>query len=228
MNKNLIANVDNKNIYLITDKNISFYICVPNVKRANIVLNLLSNTNNINMNITNISDLTNEVVNIYSKFHFNDIALVTPVLDSNLLEQIKLNNDEKIFAYTDKVMGYLINASYGILTSSNIEVEKQIKFNNNLDFQQFNDWFVKKYNGRVELVNYNTAPINKFDNEATSKPDNSADAKLASDVLDNTASMQTLDSDSNSTTTKEPGFVSYVLLGVIVAVISLVILYKLL
>lgn len=228
MNKNLIANVDNKNVYLISDKNISFYICVPSAPKVNIVLNLVSDTNSINMGVSNIGDLTNAVTNIYKGFHFNDIAVVIPVLDSNLLEQIKLNNDQKIFEYTDKVMGYLINTAYGILTSSNINVDSVIKFNNNQDFPDFIKWFIAKYNGRVELVDYNQAPINKFENVATPQPEMSADSKLASDVLDKTASMDAIDTTPAEKTTKEPGFVSYVLLGVIVAVVSLVALYMLL
>ncbi len=228
MNKNLIANVDNKNVYLISDKKISFYICVPNVSKVNIVLNLVSNTNSINMGVSNISDLTNAVTEIYKSFHFNDIAVVIPVLDSNLIEQIKLNNDQKIFEYTNKVMGYLINTAYGILTSSNINVDSIIKFNSNQDFTAFINWFVAKYNGRVELVDYNQAPVNKFENVASPQPEINADSKLASDVLDKTASMDAINTTTSEKNVKEPGFVSYVLLGVIVAVVSLVALYMLL
>ena len=180
------------------------------------------------MGVSNISDLTNAVTEIYKSFHFNDIAVVIPVLDSNLIEQIKLNNDQKIFEYTNKVMGYLINTAYGILTSSNINVDSIIKFNSNQDFTAFINWFVAKYNGRVELVDYNQAPINKFENVASPQPEINADSKLASDVLDKTASMDAINTTTSEKNVKEPGFVSYVLLGVIVAVVSLVALYMLL
>lgn len=229
MNQTLVANVSNKNVYLINNQSVPFYICIPNGGKASIVLNLVNDVRGISMN-NNMTNLTNEVTNIYSKFNFSDVAVVTPILDSNLLEQAKLNINDQVLGYLDKVMGYLINTAYTILNNNNIMVDNKIKFNNNISYRNFNEWFVKKYNGRVELVDYYNAPVNKFDNVSQLSVTNNEESAIADNVLNNTSTISTVSvSNSNNVSdNKEPGFVSYVLLGVIVAVISLVILYMLL
>ena len=227
MNQNLIASINNKNVYLVNDSKLPFYICLPSGNTASIVLNLVSDVSLINININNMTSITNEITNIYSKFNFSDVAVVTPIIDSNLLEQVKLNNDENVFLYLDKYMAYLINAAYSFLRSNNIAVNNQIKLDNNDSYVNFNNWFFHKYNGRVVLVDYSNAPVNKFENVSQN---NMTSNDIANDVLNNTAVMGVVRDDSNSkvSETKEPGFVSYVLLGVIVAVVSLIVLYMLL
>lgn len=229
MNQTLVTNVLGKNVYLVNNQNFSFYICTPTNGKASIILNLVDNVNLISMN-NNLTNVTNEVTSIYNKFNFSDLAVVTPIFDSNLLEQVKLNNNTQIFEYMDKFMGALINSAYTFLTNNNIVVDNKIKLNNNPSYNIFNKWFVERYNTRVELVDYNNAPINKFDNVSNNSLPQNDDSALASNVLDNTAVISTLDSVKNDerNVPSEPGFVSYILLGVIVAVISLIILYMLL
>lgn len=230
MNQTLVANVNNKNVYLINNNDISFYVCFPNSNKASIVLNLVDNANSISMN-NNMVNITNEITNIYSKFNYGDIAVVSPVVDSNLLEQVKLNNDGQVFNYLDKIMSYLINTVYKILKDNNIEVDNKIKLNNNKNYSDFNNWFIKRYNERVELVDYSTAPANKFDNVSSTPILDSAASEIANKALEQSQPLTPPDQSEinvSSDSMKEPGFVSYVLLGVIVAVISLVILYKLL
>lgn len=237
MNQTLIANVGDKSVYLMNVQNISFYISVPKTLKSSIVLNLVTDVNLISTN-NNMVVLTNQITDLYSKFNVGDVAVVTPILDGNILEQVKLGNDEKVFVYLDKIMGFLINTSYGVLKNNGVEVDNKIKLNNNQVYNNFNSWFVKRYNGRVELVDYNSTPnsipsgsaANQFVNMTQAPVEKSEASALASDVLDNTTTISTVDIDNGvkPTEVKEPGFVSYVLLGVIVAVVSLVVLYMLL
>lgn len=230
MNQTLVANINNKNVYLINNKSVPFYICLPSSGKASIVLNLVNDSSGISMD-NNMTELTSRVSEVYNKFNFADVAVVMPILDSNLLEQLKLNNDEKVFEYMDNIMGFLINSAYNFLTSNNLEVDNKIKLNANDAYHAFNDWFVLKYDGRVELVDYYNAPVNKFDNTATMAPVlDDVKSAIANDVLDNTSdiNVQSAGNSNSSVSSREPGFVSYVLLGVIVAVISLIILYALL
>lgn len=232
MNQTLIANVKDKSVYLMNEKNISFYISVPKGGSASIVLNLVSDVNFISTN-NNVSVLTERITNLYGDFCKGDYAVVTPILDSNILEQVKLFNDAKVFGYLDKVMGFLINTSYGFLKSSGLSVNNKIGLNNNVDYHIFNDWFVSRYNGRVGLINFDgdvrDSVVNRFDNVSEVVSVDKESSELANDVLDNTTTF-TSDVGTNNMVNdvREPGFVSYVLLGVIVAVVSLVILYMLL
>lgn len=224
MNKTLVASINEQNIYYINDKNVPFYILIPKNNRVSIVLNLVDDVNMIKIENKDISHLSEEIKKIYNKFSFDDIAVVTPIFDSNLLEQIKLNNDGNSFMYLDKFMGYLINTVYSFLKSNNMNVDNIIKFSNNVNYKDFNEWFIKKYGGRVVLVNY----VESLD--SGSNENNSSGNVIANEALEGAIdfSSNTNEDINRVNNTKEPGFVSYVLLGVIVAVVSLVILYMLL
>ena len=254
MNQTLVAKVNNKNIYLVNNETVPFYICIPTEKNASIVLNLVSNPTEISLN-NNMQNITNAITNVYSSFTDNNIAVTTPIVDSNLLEQAKLNNNEQIFSYLDKTMSFLINTVYKILSSNNYQVDNVIKLNNNQSYAAFNNWFTNRYNGRVILADYNKEnniakdptlimdsfkqpapePVaqvhveNSTPNPTPTEQQKDPNAAIADKVLDETHPLTTIGEEENGfSRTKEPGFVSYVLLGVIVAVISLVILYKLL
>lgn len=235
MNSTVIANVSNRNVYYLSGSNLSFYINMPNesIKNVNIAINLLDRMDSINLGVSNSEKVKIEIEKIYSSFDNSDVVFITPVLDSNICEQLKLSNNEKIFVYTDKYISFLINQVYNLLAEGGITVNSVIKLNNNATYKVFNEWFINKYKGRVELVNFVKAGVpnglNPFDNNV-SKVELTQDMSIANQVLDNTNNIDTIKDDSSvsSDNVREPGFVSYVLLGVIVVVVSLVILYTLL
>ncbi len=232
MNQTVIGNVLNKNIYLISDKNISFYISVPNEDKTAIVINLEDNTDIIDISKGNTNDITSKINGIYSKFNYENIAVVTPIINNQITEQVKNNNPQYV-SYLNKVLGYLINISYRYLKDSGKEVYAQIKLNNNESYKDFNYKFISLYKDRVELVNYNNIPQNRFENtneESTQQTNEEALANTTTIALDDAYKEieQEKENVKKLTKKREPGFVSYVLLGVIVAVISLVILYLLL
>ena len=232
MNKVLITNIDNRNIYLVTEDKISFYLNMPNteVKDVSIAINLLDTTNQINLDNNNSEKIKEEITNVYNGYHYNDVVIVTPIIDSNITEQLKLNNNEQIFLYTDKYISYLINQAYSLLATEEIKVNNIIKINNNKSYSTFLTWFVKKYEGRVELVEYTKNSLNNFNTNNTTNEEMQEDISIANQVLDDTNSMDTIEDEDSllDDEPRDPGFVSYVLLGVIVIVVSLVILYKLL
>ena len=232
MNQTVIGNVLNKNIYLVSDKNISFYISVPNEDKTSIVINLVDNANAIDISRENANDITSKINEIYSNFNYDNIAVVTPVINDQITQQVK-NNEPRYVSYLNKVLGYLINISYRYLKDNGKEVYAQIKLNNNESYKDFNDTFISLYKDRVELVNYNNIPLNRFENtneENTKKTNEEALANTTTIALDDAYKEIEEEKEDVKRLTKkrEPGFVSYVLLGVIVAVISLVMLYLLL
>ena len=46
-----------------------------------------------------MEELTNNIKSIYNKINFKDSSVVMPVMDNNILEQVKLNNNAQIFNY---------------------------------------------------------------------------------------------------------------------------------
>ena len=229
MNRKLITTIKESNVFLLSDDKVSFFVNLPKSSNASIVLNMI---NDVNLTSSDIGNVEEEVSKIYNSFSLNDVALVVPILDSNLCEQIKLNNDIKVFEYTDTILSYLININYKLLSNSNINVNSIVEINNNLEYEAFNKWFVDKYQGRVVLADYNksVSPSNPFDDVVSQVNDDNEDKKLASDVLDSTSTINVIKEDDVVPVddVRDPGFVSYVLLGVLVAVISLVALYMLL
>ncbi|MBR3162273.1 MAG: hypothetical protein IKF19_06050 [Bacilli bacterium] len=229
MEKMLITNINGRNIYIFTDDKISFYISMPNMEfnNTNIAINLIDNTNNINIANSNNELIKEEITKIYNNFHQDDFTIITPVLDSNLTEQIKLNNDEKIFNYTDRIISYLINCGYKILTNENIQVNNIIKLVNNPTYNDFNKWFINKYNGRVELIESNNNTLKQESEVPNDISVSSEEKNIANEVLENTNTINAIKDNEMvpEEKTRDLGFVSYVLLGVVVAVISLVILY---
>ncbi len=227
MNKQLIAETTTTNIFYIKDERLSFYINIPkNISNIDILINILDDPNIINPSINTNEIIKEEINKIYSSP--NGISIVTPLIDNNITEQLKLNNNEQVFNYADKYISYLINQAYSLLTSENFPVNKIIKLNNNKQYDVFNNWFVNKYNGRVELANYSN--MESTNENIPNEEPISEEKNIANEVLENTSTIETINENEvlPEENVREPGFVSYVLLGVVVAVISLVILYMLL
>lgn len=201
-------------IFLIRESNIDFYLVIPNCKKVHIVLGLFL-------------DVTVDFIKSIPKQ--NDKALVIPVLNRQFLEQIH-NGQVQNYASLDNVLSFLINTSYQILTYNHIGVETQILLHNNADFISYNQQFVSKYQGRVQLIDLLPKEVIQPEEVVSSV---SVDPPVHENVLQSDVSDIMPDSmeenqeqlSPNLREAREPGFVSYVLLGVLVAVISLVFLY---
>ena len=201
-------------IFLIRESNIDFYLVIPNCKKVHIVLGLFL-------------DVTVDFIKSIPKQ--NDKALVIPVLNRQFLEQIH-NGPVQNYASLDNVLSFLINTSYQILTYNHIGVETQILLHNNADFISYNQQFVSKYQGRVQLIDLLPKEVIQPEEVVSSV---SVDPPVHENVLQSDVSDIMPDSmeenqeqlSPNLREAREPGFVSYVLLGVLVAVISLVFLY---
>ena len=113
-------------------------------------------------------------------------------------------------------------------------VDLTVYLNNNQIFTSFNNYFVNKFNGRVVLTNLTkeTVKNNIPENQNIPVSNNIEEKEELPKNLDDIYNEEiTLKSDKTSkieTSKKEPGFISYVLLGVMIAVLSLVFLYMLL
>lgn len=237
MNQNLVGSILDKDIYLVNDKNIPYFIGIPKGEKVSIVLNLVNNTNEINISFTNPMEVKEKILKEYSKFGGNDNAVVTPVISNNIMEQVKLPDNGEYISHLNKVLGYLINVSYRYLKDNGKEVYEKIKLDNNDTYKDFINKFVSMYSSRVELVDYKpenaSDKVIPFNREPrTVIPDSELDtnenlANTTTIALDD-AYKEIGEEATKTVDNKEAGFVSYVLLGVVVAVISLVILYMLL
>lgn len=220
MEQKIVEKSATRYIYRIKEANTEFFISIP----AN---------NQIKLTLVFTENITEEKIINYPSFQGK--ALIIPILGNKALEGL-ITNTEEVYAKMDQYLSFLINTAYKILTYNKIKIENQILLNANPKYQQFISWFITKYQGRIILT----------DLELESKPIMSASSKdpITGPTFQNTESPKIPESPIENVNieeeplipntkepqldTKEPGFVSYVLLGVLVAVISLVFLYLIL
>ena len=213
MEQKVIEKNSEQCIYLISESNFSFYFIIPNSKKVNIVLGIFSGIND-------------EFLKKIPKQ--TDRAIVIPILNTQVLEQIKMD-PVKGNEYLNNVLSFLINTSYNILTYNHMEVDSQIFLHQNTDFANFNQQFVSKYQGRVQLLDlFSNLSTNIQEDSLLKNETTPVSSSLNVDVEKATSipvEDDTLKSSGKLAEVREPGFVSYVLLGVLVAVVSLVFLY---
>ena len=210
MEQKVIMKESNKCIYLLRDNNISFYLIIPRSKEVNLVLGIFDNIDDNNViNIKNIPDK----------------SIVVPIIDKNILEGAKTGKEE-CYKYIDNLFSILINTAYKILTYNKIEVNNKIILDYNMKYSSFNNWYIPQYKERIELIDLNLHPDNTIP-----KPqiNDVKESRVLEDTLPDIKAKELNNNDilNNNKYASAGGFISYVLLGVIVAVISLVILYML-
>lgn len=239
MNQTLISNVGNKRVFLISDDKIPYYISIPSEETATIVINLIDNPDIINTAKANMAEIPNKITEIYNNFNQENIAVVTPIIDSAIMNGVKTNADPKYISFLNQAIGHIINKSYMTLKQNGKSVYQKIKLNNNETYSIFNNKFSSMYPDRIELANYKENKANTF---ATGTNIPTTPIAPVEETLANTTSISLEDAykeeneeqsleqgkERKLERTREPGFVSYVLLGVIVAVLSLIGLYLLL
>ena len=156
-----------------------------------------------------------------------DKVFVIPMIEQSILSSV-LANQEQSFQYLDQYISSLINLSHQILIYNHLEVENVVYFNGE-KFLAFENWFIQKYQGRVAgtKINYQA---NESVSSVIKEPDTidntmTLAASIAQDEKVEMPSSTEVEIGEKEEQTHEFGFVSYVLLGVIVAVVSLVFLY---
>lgn len=214
MNKRVIEQNPNRNIFLIQDGKLSFYLIIPNSYVMNITIGLFENIND-------------EAIKLIP--NHKDKAIVVPVVNNQILSRMNVIGSNE-YNYMDKLISYLINTSYNILSRYQWKINNEIYLNQNVSFTNFNNEYLKNKRGRVfpidlfpkEEVKVEAPVVN---NVAENNIVNNQNVDMPTEVM-NEAPLQ--EEFTPKKRVREPGFVSYVLLGVIVAVMSLVFLYMIL
>lgn len=228
MEQRIIEKNMNQCIYFMRETNLDFYLIIPNTRRVKIVLGVFEEVND----------------NFVKKIPFHsDKAIVIPVIQKNILDQANTVGTQS-FRYLEQVLSFLINTSYKLLTYNHVEVDSQVLFHYNSQYEMFHQNFLATHQGRVAAIELfpRTAPlvnesvpaptIQQQEPKASLEGVTLSDIPVQSSVIDNSTSNvndNTVNNKENienvQVMTREPGFVSYVLLGVLVAVLSLVFLY---
>lgn len=168
MEKKLILELKNHNVYYIKNDIINYYITIPtNNDTTNICLELKTNMSNYNLELNDEIWVMENVKNTFSYIDEYNITLVLPILNEkniSILEKI----DDTRYSDIDKLLGYVINTSYQALKEENKLVSPQIILVNNDRYKTFINWFITKYNSRVvcktllELIQYFNAGATSY------------------------------------------------------------------
>ena len=214
-------NRNDRQIYLIKTQIYSYYVIIPVMSQSvSMLLGLVDNMNN---------DKVKEI-----PFLENN-AVVIPNLNEQMVGYLRAYQDNY-----DQAVDYfrgLMSNSMGLLKHNGKMLEPIILINNNEQFGNFINYFVGKFSGSVRKID-NDLLARKM--SSNSMPDGlNNQVSMASDIPVNPMAYPNyqiendLEQDKAKTRVKkkdnrgEPGFVSYVLLGVVIAILSLVFLYML-
>ena len=89
------------------------------------------------------------VKNTFSYIDEYNITLVLPILNENQVNIIEKMDTNK-FEVIDKILGFTINSAYKNLKENDQEVESKVTLINNERYKTFINWFIVRYNERIE------------------------------------------------------------------------------
>lgn len=231
MDKKLILELKNHNVYYIKTEKVNYYITIPkNYTTTNICLELKNKMDNYNLELNDEIWVMENVKNTYSYIDDYNITLVIPILNSDevsILEKIDTIKYELI----DKILGYVINSSYSILTNENLKIENQVIMINNDRYKTFINWFTARYRNRVicqnllELIrifNVNATTYKKLESPGITFVVGSYNTEVDAPKVEKIPEKQTI-VKSNPVPQTSSGFTSYWLLAIITIVVSSII-----
>ena len=244
MKETLICSFDKHHIYYLSNSNYGFYISVPfkDYTETNISFRLKSNYQNYDLNKNSLDVVTSELVNYYKNLDNYNITLLLPVFYDDILTRIITVDDLEIYQKIDHYLGEMFNHAYMFLTRNNIKVNSNIYVINNDSFKKFTNWFVSRYNNRIEYKtilelikqsdnfnNYNVVetPNINFVVGKNEVPSIEKTVEMELETFENIA--KEVEKKSVRTSPKREkesaGFVSYIRLGVVTLITSLILLW---
>ena len=228
MDKKLILELKNHNVYYVKTEKVNYYITIPkNYTTTNICLELKNKMDNYNLELNDEIWVMENVKNTYSYIDDYNITLVIPILNSDevsILEKIDTIKYEEI----DKILGYVINSSYSILTSENLKIENQVIMINNDRYKTFINWFTARYRNRVicqnllELIrifNVNATTYKKLESPGITFVVGSYNTEVDAPKVEKIPEKQIV-AQSSPVPQTSSGFTSYWLLVIITIVVS--------
>jgi len=218
MIKTFIADLENHSVYLVNNGDISFYINVSKEKE---------NTNiTLDINTKKKNDIRN-LISYFEKIDNYNITLVVPLM--------QISEDSLEFKKQSNIISMLINTSYKLLCSENIDVNKNINIiKHRSSRSDFIEFFVNIFASRVRYITiddlvHEEVPYNKVNAANISfvvgKPE--LDLTIKEEEMKkivNKTQQQTVEKEKQvvpKANFATSGFVSYYLLGALTAILTL-------
>ena len=153
MDKELILQLKNHDVYYVKTNEINYYITIPkNIESTDICIELKNKMGNYDIELNDEVWVMENVKTTFSYIDDYNITLVLPILKEeqiSILEKIDSSKYDEI----DKKIGFLINSSYMLLKENKKKVNSQIILVNNDRYKTFINWFITRYKNRVVCKN---------------------------------------------------------------------------
>ena len=150
MDKKLVLELTNHDVYYVKLDNISYYVTIPKIfNTTNICLELKSKMSNYDLETNDELWVMENVKNTFSYIDDYNITLVLPILNDDLhggLEKIDTSKYEII----NELLSKVINSAYLNLKEEGKNIESKIMLINNERYKSFINWFNTKYHNRIE------------------------------------------------------------------------------
>lgn len=238
MNGSYKGNVNNSAVYYISDAVVPYYISIPNTDNpVTMVFNITNNPKEFE-GVTN--EVTQKILKEYAKFTQNNIAVITPIIETEIMKASQQAFNDSYNKYFENVLMNLSRLSFNFLSANRKTPIREVHINDNEANRELNNYMVKKYPSIIRVVKYaKEEPITRMSLDSRVGNINVAEVENSSIPLTETLNAAQMEGKEIAQSQgkvkvlkkekrREPGFVSYVLLGVIVAILSLIGLYLLL
>ena len=137
MNKKLVLELQNHNVYYVQTDVVNYYITIPkNIDNTNITIELKNRMGNYDIEQNDEIWVMENIKTTFSYIDSYNITLVLPVLKEtqiSILEKIDSTKYDEI----DKILGFVINNAYGILKENNKKVSNEVILVNNDRYKTF-------------------------------------------------------------------------------------------
>lgn len=149
MDKSKLFSFNNYDVYLVINEDFTYYLSVPKQKGKYIMtINISKNAYILNNQVDNINNL---IKNLYHDFDNTKSVLLIPSIDQNDYQNLANLDNKKTCNEVAKYISKTVNLAYKFLKDLDIEIDSNIKFMENE--LEFTDWFIGKYQDRIEKIN---------------------------------------------------------------------------
>lgn len=240
MNISLIAALTNHNVYYVKDNTISYYLSVPKITNTHITIEIKKNLDRYDFSKNDTLWVKENVIAYYKEIDNISNCFILPMFNEqmlNIMGDTNINN----YVYAEKIITYLINSVYTLLTNNKINPFKEIILVKNDQFLTFINYFKAKYGSRIicttllELLQSSNVKLGDYKKIETENMNfvvgNNNEQQLQVQVDKN--DIKDMEKESiNNNYYKEPepspasgGYVAYYLLGFVSILVTLFILY---
>ena len=244
MDVNKLMVFNNYAVYYVIGKEFSYYLSVPHNKDISYHM-AIDLDKYVDILSPNINKMNEDVRNIYKDIDNTSMVLILPNIDISLLNNL---NDEKDYLKLARLVTKILNNAHRLLTSNKFIVGNSVFFVDDEKYNIFINYFSNKFKGRVGSINVfrilkEYSLINqgiKSDSQIKKISVGSLNYIVGRDNYDDTPKSTTIEiknpyddyqnyykekeNDNKKEALASSGNVSYLLLGVISVVLSLILL----